>query len=63
MLGRLLWFRQQFPGEDSSMLARRLDPFGDFGIKGRMVGRWLEQLEALEEWDLPDPVPPEGVAA
>lgn len=60
--GRLLWFHQQFPKEHPHTLAGRLDPFGDAGIDGRKVRSWLEQLEELDEWDRPDPIPPAEVA-
>ncbi len=59
----LLWFQQQFPAEHHSQLASRLDPFGDAGITGRMVRSWLEQLEEVDEWDRPDPIPPTDAVA
>lgn len=63
LLGRLLWFRLQFPGEHPHQLALRLDPEGDAGINGRKVRSWLEQIEEVDEWDLPVPIPPDGMAA
>lgn len=63
VLGRLLWFRQQFPGEHANTLAGRLDPFGDLGINGRKVRSWLDQIAERDPWDLPDPIPPAEEAA
>ena len=63
LLGRLLWFRLQFPGEHPHQLALRLDPEGDAGINGRKVRSWLEQITEVDEWDLPTPIPPDGIAA